>query len=259
MKLENMNRDFPNMPESMRQMIEQEIEKQLAKPDVLPGNRKTGRHIPKKRLAVAVAAATLALGTTVFAGVLYGLKNNQVGKYAYETKLERQDGTQDSAVSAADEQHYVKIQASYLPDGMVQTEEGKYNYRDGRGGVTMGCYYMDTGDTSFEKLSYNVTEKEELKVNGRDGVYLKTALEAYNQSLYVTYPEEHLVLEMLISSDVSKEEALKIAQGVTVMPTEETTGDDVLLCYNWSSYLEAEKANALAVWRNITEGKMSGS
>ena len=88
MKLENMNRDFPKMPEEMRQMIEQEVEKQLAKPDMLPGNRKTGRHISKKRLAIAVAAATLALGTTVFAGVLYGLKNNRVGKYAYETKLE---------------------------------------------------------------------------------------------------------------------------------------------------------------------------
>ena len=50
MKLENMNQDFPNMPESMRQMIEQEVEKQLAKPDVLPGSRKTGRHISKKRL-----------------------------------------------------------------------------------------------------------------------------------------------------------------------------------------------------------------
>ena len=45
MKLENMNQDFPNMPESMRQMIEQEVEKQLAKPDVLPGSRNTGRHI----------------------------------------------------------------------------------------------------------------------------------------------------------------------------------------------------------------------
>ena len=246
MKLENMNRDFPKMPEEMRQMIEQEVEKQLAKPDMLPGNRKTGRHISKKRLAIAVAAATLALGTTVFAGVLYGLKNNRVGKYAYETKLERQDGAQDGTVASADSEHYVKVQASYLPDGMVQTEEGKYNYRDGRGGVTIGCYYMDTGDTSFEVLNYNVVEKEELKVNGRNGVYLKKALDAYNQSLYVAYPEEHLVLEMLISSDVSKEEALKIAQGVTVMPTEETTGDDVLLCYNWSSYLEAEKANALA-------------
>ena len=40
MKLENMNRDFPKMPEEMRQMIEQEVEKQLAKPDMLPGNRK---------------------------------------------------------------------------------------------------------------------------------------------------------------------------------------------------------------------------
>lgn len=79
-------------------MIEQEIEKQLAKPDVLLGNRKAGRHIPKKRLVVAVAAATLALGTTVFAGVLYGLKNIQVGKYAYETKQERQDGTRQRSV-----------------------------------------------------------------------------------------------------------------------------------------------------------------
>ncbi len=129
---------------------------------------------------------------------------------------------------------------------MVQTEEGKYNYRDGRGGVTIGCYYMDTGDTSFEKLSYNVTDKEEVKVNGRGGVYLKTAMDAYNQKLYVTYPVEHLVLEMWVSSDIPKEEAMKIAQGVTVTPTEETTGDDVMLCYNWSRYLEAEKENALA-------------
>lgn len=246
MKLEDIKYDFPNMPENMRQMIEQEVERQLAKPDISSGNRKTIRHIPKRRLAVAVAAATLALGTTVCAGVLYGLKNNRVGNYAYETKQERKDGVQDGAVASADSEHYVKVQASYLPDGMVQTEEGKYNYRDGRGGVTIGCYYMDTGDTSFEKLSYNVTDKEEVKVNGRDGVYLKTAMDAYNQSLYVTYPEEHLVLEMLVSSDVSKEEALKIAQGVTVTPTEETAGDDVMLCYNWSRYLEAEKENALA-------------
>lgn len=29
-------------------------------------------------------------------------------------------------------------------------------------------------------------------------------------------------------------------------PTEETVGDDVMLCYNWSKYLDAEKENALA-------------
>ena len=74
MKLEDIKYDFPNMPENMRQMIEQEVERQLAKPDISSGNRKTIRHIPKRRLAVAVAAATLALGTTVCAGVLYGLK-----------------------------------------------------------------------------------------------------------------------------------------------------------------------------------------
>lgn len=236
------------MPETMRQMIEEEVKKQLEKPEVLPMNRKVRRSMPKKRLALAVAAATLALGMTVFAGVLYSLKNNQLGKYAYETRQERQDGGTDSQVDSEGTEHYVKIQASYLPEGMVQTEEGKYSFREqpGLGGVTLGCYYMDTGDTSFSVENYNVVEKEEIKINGRDGVYLKTALDGYNQKLYVTYPEEHLVLEMQVSPEISKEEAKRIAQGIMVTPVEESSGEDVMLCYNWSDYQKAEEQNARA-------------
>ena len=36
MKLEDIKYDFPNMPENMRQMIEQEVERQLAKPENYP-------------------------------------------------------------------------------------------------------------------------------------------------------------------------------------------------------------------------------
>ena len=60
MKLENMNQEFPKMPDAMRKMIEQEVEQQLQK--------KTGKFIGR-RVMIAVLAATLALGTTAFAGV----------------------------------------------------------------------------------------------------------------------------------------------------------------------------------------------
>ena len=61
MKLENMNQEFPKMPDAMRKMIEQEVEQQL---------QKKTRKFTGHRVMVAVLAATLALGTTAFAGVL---------------------------------------------------------------------------------------------------------------------------------------------------------------------------------------------
>ena len=56
----------------------------------------------------------------------------------------------------------------------VQTEEGKYSFEDtyAQGGVSMLCYYMDTGDSAFEMLTQQVVESETLNINGREGIYL---------------------------------------------------------------------------------------
>ena len=85
MKLENMNQEFPKMPDAMRKMIEQEVEQQL---------QKKTRKFTGHRVMVAVLAATLALGTTAFAGVLYRMKNEQVGTYAVKTTQEKETGTE---------------------------------------------------------------------------------------------------------------------------------------------------------------------
>ena len=83
MKLENMNQEFPKMPDAMRKMIEQEVEQQLQKKT----SKFTGR-----RVMIAALAATLALGTTAFAGVLYRMKSKQVGTYAVKTTQEKEAG-----------------------------------------------------------------------------------------------------------------------------------------------------------------------
>lgn len=64
MKLENLKRDFPEMPEEIRIMIEQEVQKQLKT------TRKKKKYPVRKSLIAAVAAAML-LGVTGFAGVIY--------------------------------------------------------------------------------------------------------------------------------------------------------------------------------------------
>ena len=63
-----MNQEFPKKPDAMRMMIELEVEQQLQK--------KAGKFIGR-RVMIAVLAATLALGTTAFAGVLYRMMSSR--------------------------------------------------------------------------------------------------------------------------------------------------------------------------------------
>ena len=243
MKLENMNQEFPKMPDSMRKMVEQEVEQQL---------QKKTRKFTGRRVMIAVLAATLALGTTAFAGVLYRMKNQQVGTYAVKTTQEKEAGAEKDQVQSTGETHYVRLNAEWLPDGMVQTEEGKYSYENtyAQGGVSMLCYYMDTGDSAFEMLTQQVVESETLDINGREGIYLGQQVLGddlqFNQQLYVAYPDLHLVLEMTAASDVSKEDAIRIAEHVTLTPVEQSEDKDVMLCYNWSSYLNADGGQEMA-------------
>lgn len=44
------------------------------------------------------------------------------------------------------------------------------------------------------------------------------------------YAEHNYLLEMFIFPDVTKEEAFQIAEGVSITPTEETSGENVMRC-----------------------------
>jgi len=119
----------------------------------------------------------------------------------------------------------VSMEVSYLPDGMVETEDGKYSYAENlyKGGVSIVFYKMDTGDAQFEMLTTNVKETETIQINGYDGVYFvlhggEGEEVSFNQRIYVAYTDVHYVMELFAASDVSKEEALKIAKGIQLKP-----------------------------------------
>ena len=58
------------------------------------------------------------------------------------------------------------MKLSYLPDGMKETEEGKYSYEQtpGQGGISIVFYQMDTGDESFGMQDDYVTESENIRL-----------------------------------------------------------------------------------------------
>ncbi len=246
MRLEDIRYEFPEMPEEMRRMVEREVEKQVTKEHI----KLKRRGKAAGRTFAASLAAVVLVGTTVFAGVgTIWLRRHPVGDHGVEVTMKEQ-GSQTAAASEVTEIPDVTMELGYLPQGMVETEEGKYSFEDAlyEGGVSIVFYRMDTGDAIFDMLHKDVVASEDLNVNGYQGVYLEFPklyedMIAFNQQIYVAYTDVHYVMQMYAASDVSKEEALKIAEGIKLMPAEDGTEQKLVHAWDWSSYLASEKDN----------------
>lgn len=144
------------------------------------------------------------------------------------------------------------MEVSYLPEGMVETEEGKYSYADAlnKGGVSIVFYKMDTGDAQFDMLTTDVKSAEEIRIGGYDGIYCELIGGegegiSFNQRIYVAYTDVHYVMEMYVASDVAKEEALKIAEGVHLQPVSGENAQNIVHAYNWSEFVQEEKEEGI--------------
>lgn len=290
MRLEDMEHEFPKMPENMRAMIEREVEKQMkteteqsGKAEKITGKaaktagaaqtakatgpaRRRNKRMARRTLVAALVAA-MVLGTTVFAGVVYQMRAKSAGKYAVEIKTEGNSGEiagTESSEQINIEIPTVKMDLSYVPEGMVETEKGKYSYEDNlyHGGVSIVFYAMDTGDDQFEMLEKGVIASEEMNVNGYSGVYLEyqSLIEdeiSFNQRIYVAYTDVHYVMEMFVGSDVAKDEAIKVAEGVKLTPVTDATEEQNIVCdFSWSGYLASlEEAEVTEEFSETTVDK----
>lgn len=243
MRLENMQNEFPGMPEEMRAMVEREVQKQLRMEQPTEFRRRKGG---MKKALIAAMAAVMVLGTTVAAGAAYYLHSEPVGDYGVLIKTESNEADGQNPGLPLEIQP-VNMEVSYLPEGMAPSETGddygKYCYADNmyQGGVSIVLYRMDTGDDSFEMSFTDVVSNEEIKVNGHDGEYLEFARLyedeiSFNQRIYVAYTDVHYVMEMFVASDVTKEEAIRIAEGIQLVPAGDGQGAPNISGWSWSEY-----------------------
>ncbi len=242
MRLEDMKYDFPKMPKEMKDMIEREVEKQVntEQPQFGRSRRTAGR------IAAASLAAVLICGTTAFAGVgIYRMRQEKAGAHGVNVNIAGSADTQMIETKESLTIPNVKMEVGYLPDGMVKTETGKYSFENALylGGVSMAFFRMDTGDDKFEVQHGDVLSSEDFSANGHDAVYLeypKLYEEeiTFNQRIYVAFTDVHYVMELYAASDVSKEEAMKIAESVKLIPTENLEEEDLVVAQDWSKYQE---------------------
>ena len=73
---------------------------------------------------------------------------------------------------------YVRLETSYLPKGMVQSEEGKFSFEDNymQGGVSMIVYQLTPEKTIADIENTGIAVSEETSIGGRPAVTWKQLL-----------------------------------------------------------------------------------
>lgn len=238
MRLEELNKDLPETPEFIHNMIQQEVARQIKETNVVPFKKKQKINWNKGRVAAASAACLLISTTAVYAGTqLYGMYINKQGNYSVQTGI---NATDDSATIKLPEKiHDISISAGYIPDGMAWTDEGvklSYTNTPYQGGISIDSVLMDKQDLEATNLDKNVVESEEHTFGSYEGVYLRYNNldndKSFNQRIYMLCPENYRVLILYVGDDVSKEDALKFAGSLVI--TENDKMLDTAKMNTWS-------------------------
>ena len=163
MRLEELNKELPETPEFIHNIIQQEVAKQIKSTNVIPFNNKKKNKCNKGRIAAASAACLLLSSTAVYAGTqLYDMYVNKQGNYGVQTGIKVSDNGQ--AIEIPKMINDISISAGYIPEGMEWVDEGvKLGYTNNpyQGGISIETVLMDAKDLQATNLDKNVVESEE--------------------------------------------------------------------------------------------------
>ena len=242
MRLEDMKSDIPETPDFIHKMIQNEVAKQIQDTKVMNLQRRKTWTIPK--IAAVAAACTLAVSTAAYAGVnLYHWFLEKQGAYGVAVKIDADSMAKETMLP--DEVPKVNLFARYIPKGMSWNDEYHLQYpeHEQTGGFSFASVLLDKNDLGQVVQDQNVIDSEERTFGEYQGVYLKYNSIAksgtFNQRIYLVCPDLYRVIMIYIGDDVSKEDAIKVAENLVI--TGNTTMVKTAGMPTWSEDMIAEK------------------
>ena len=231
MRLEELKNEWPETPDFIHNMIQEEVEKQVEKSNIVPIQRAHKAKWSMGRVAAAAVACIIASSTIIYAGVkLYHMHLEK--QETYRVAIGIQASEERNSLELPKEIHDISITSEYIPEGMEWIEKGyksSLTYKDTshEGGISIIPVLMDKNDLGEEMLDTNVVESEEHIFGSYEGVYLRYSdlmpgkSRSFNQRIYLLCPENYRILTIYIGADVSKEDAYKFAEGLVITEKEE--------------------------------------
>lgn len=243
MRLEDMKNNIPETPEFIHKMVQEEVKKQMQGEKTVPIKKKR-KYRTGMQVAAAAAVCLIATSTFVYAGSqLYHMYLEKQGNYSVDTGIRTEE---TSAVQLPEKIHDVSITTNYIPEGMEWTDEYHLQYADHKenGGFSFSSALLDDDDLDKVKNHTGIVESEERTFGKYEGVYLRyqdlTADESFDQRIYLLCPEEYRVLTIYVGDDVSKEDAVKVAENLVL--TQKDTMIETAGLYTWSEEVSPEEA-----------------
>lgn len=250
--------EFLQMPDYIRDMIEETVEQQLKKK----------QHHSKKMWRVAAAILAFACvggGTTLAATKLYKMHLEQQGKYG--STLIYGEATNTDATDTdveVDPNALYTLDVSYVPEGM-KVDGLDDIYADGNNYVTKVLLFQEDspfiGGVSFcflkmpvdQQVSFDETHvisTKEMDIDGRQAIVierqvLESARREAQYELYVTY-ENNYLLDMLVYDDTELDTAIDIVKGLKLTATDDPEAKRRIVAEEYSEpvvYVEDETEN----------------
>ena len=242
MRLEDMKNDIPETPDFIHKMIQSEVAKQMGDTKVVNQQRRKRWTAPK--VAAVAAACTLAVSTAAYAGVnLYHWFLEKQGAYGVAVKIDADSAAKETVLP--DEVPEIDLFARYIPKGMSWNDDYHLQYPgyDQTGGFSFAFVLLDKNDLGQVVQDQNVVDSEARTFGKYQGVYLKynsiTESGTFNQRIYLACPDLYRVLMIYIGDDVSKEDAIKVAENLVL--SESTTMVKTAGLLTWSEDMTAER------------------
>lgn len=250
MRLKDLKNQYPKTPDFISEMIEAEVEKQIHTQETVRRNRKKKQVWTLGRTATAAAVACVLIGTGAYAAVNvyrnYHMKMEQQGNYSVVTGLTEETEEQTTKTQTLPDQIAdVKVETSYIPEGMEWKDERHLDYTnsENKGGFSFESVLIGDGNLEEGLTDTSVEESEQTTFGAHEGVYLKyhsvRTDTHFNQRIYLLCPEESRVLIVYIGSDVSKEEAYKVAESIKLTETDEMVSTAEM--WNWNTFIQNSK------------------
>lgn len=220
--MKTMKEEFPKMPESIREMMQEEVEKQVH----MGADKKVSRGFLKKRTALAVLAAAVAVSGTALAAASGGfqLLGESNGLYGLLVGL-TSDEKSEEVWSIPDTISARTVRFNSIPDGMEymsETETWMLRYTgESEYAINTALYVMDENAAAEKLENRNVSSSENLTINDHSAVYLEYLDGKYSR-FYIFYPEYYYVMEVFLNG-IGREEASGILENVTL----EETGEEL--------------------------------
>ena len=242
MRLEDMKNDIPETPDFIHKMIQSEVAKQMGDTKVVNQQRRKRWTAPK--VAAVAAACTLAVSTAAYAGVnLYHWFLEKQGAYGVAVKIDADSAAKENVLP--DEVPEVDLFARYIPKGMSWNDEYHLQYpeHEQTGGFSFAFVLLDKNDLGQVVQDQNVVDSEARTFGKYQGEYLKynsiMKSGSFNQRIYLACPDLYRVLMIYIGDDVSKDEAIKVAENLVI--SENTTMVKTAGLPTWSEDMTAER------------------